>query len=429
MKRGGTVAAVRPVAHDGRSVMDSTNRSGREVTVAPGVTERHALACKASPRRRCTCTPSYLARLSWGPRDARKRYSQTFDSAAEARGWVEAMRATLASGGNPVVAAVRHAPALGNVAEDFLADAREGKASPRGGRTRYSENTIANYETMLRLYVRPHIDSATGVPLERLPVDQFSDPRVAQEMVDVTARHSPETARLAASALSAVLRYSYQRRLVGALPPRLALPAPNAGRDRTVTPSQFVALMEAARKDDECHGRSLMVPLLVVLGDGGLRISEALALVWGSDGVDLEAEPARIVVRRNTTKSEAGARVVHLDQEAADVLRAHFLASGRPGVGSPVFARTDGSPHRRHGAPRSALERIRAKVGVEVTPHVLRHSHGTWAGAAGITPAIIAARLGHGDASFTARRYVHAQAAEVLEAPRALAEYRKTRAG
>ena len=54
-----------------------------------------------------------------------------------------------------------------------------------------------------------------------------------------------------------------------------------------------------------------------------------------------------------------------------------------------------------------------------------RHSHASWAAAAGVKAPELAARMGHGDAAFTQRRYVHALESERSAEVAKLADYRR----
>lgn len=407
--------------------MTPNRQSGdrRAETVAPGIVRRHQQICKGRARRACTCSPSYLARISYGPREERRRVSDTFPTLEAAVAWQSATRAILAGGGRgPVVKP--SAPSLRDAAVSFLHRARAGTVLTRSRRP-YSSATVDGYETALRRHVLPFTDPATGLILGDLPIDAL-EPRVAQSMVDgITTARSAETARLAAAALNSVLRFGYETlRVLDAPPVKPLLPPPHQRRDRHLDPLAADTIIAAGRIDDEQHGRSLMEPLVELLAGSGLRISEALGLVWGSNGLDLTAEPPTVRVSRATTKTDAGARTVPLDGETASALRRHFLATGRPADGTLVFARSDGTAYMRGGAPRTAFTRISKATGIEdVGAHLLRHSHATWLASAQLPDAALAARLGHTDASFTRRRYSHAMLADTNRAPQLLEALRR----
>ncbi len=342
-------------AEPGRSIPPAVPSADKfRRAVAPRVVAEHSRRCALSEGRgrRCTCSPRYVGRVRHGERT----YSQPFATLGEAVAWVDSTRSALRRGG---AAVCRHEPAppLEAVAVSFLHRARAGEALTRS-RKPYGPATLTGYEIALRLRVLPHLDGRSGQPLGELPCDAL-DGRTAQNLVDVlAARESAASARVAAAALAAVLRDAYGRGLVDELPPRLTLPPPPARRERTLTLDEAGRLLEAAQADDARLTRSLLGPLVALLVGTGCRIGEALGLDWGPAGLYLAGEPPVVRIARSTTKTDAGARRVPLDAESTKALRRHFLASGRPPVGAPVFADEHGRRLPRHGRIRFGLERV-----------------------------------------------------------------------
>ena len=331
----------------------------KERRIAPGVIERHTRQCASSRRARaaCDCVPTYRARIRTGSRDDQRLISQSFGTLAEAVEWISDARRLARSGEHP--SPKKAAPTLAKAAAEFLARARAGKALNRSGR-QYAANTIDNYERALRVHVREHVSERYGLPLKDLPVDQI-DTRAMQAMVGtLTSASSAATARMAEAALSAVLRDLYAREILDAIPNRPVLPAPNKGRDRTVTIADADRLIEAAIADDAKTGRSLMAPLVAVLVATGCRISETLTLTWGRDGLDLDGKNPTVTITRATTKSDAGARTIGIEKEYTAVLRRHSLATGRPEDGHLVFTDDRGNQTiiaKTKRAPSTQLEK------------------------------------------------------------------------
>jgi hypothetical protein len=138
----------------------------------------------------------------------------TFSTLAEAVTWAQRARDALIGGG---LASRAPAPPLRDAAVSFLHRARDGLALTRS-RQPYAMNTLAGYEIMLRVHVLPLLDGRSALPLGDLPADAV-DARTLQAPVDgLVAQRSPETARMAAAAVSAVLRDLYLRGLVDAPP-------------------------------------------------------------------------------------------------------------------------------------------------------------------------------------------------------------------
>jgi integrase len=315
--------------------------------VAPRVWERHARECALSRRasRRCSCLPRYLARVEHNGRE----HSRAFPTLVEASSWAQATREILRAGGT--FAARLPAPALADLGVSFVHHAKRGEALTRSRRP-YGAQTLASYEVALRLRVLQRVDGRSGLTFGELPADAI-DARTMQSLVDaIAANDSAARARVAAAALAAVLRFGFERGYVDNLPPRVALPPPPPGRKRRLELDDAAKLLEAARADDERRRRSLLEPLVALLVASGLRLSEALALVWGSDGLDLSNDAPLARVRH--AKTPAGVREVALEQDTARVLRRHRLACGRPFDGSPVFADEEGKPLNRHGRRRVA---------------------------------------------------------------------------
>lgn len=391
-------------------------------TVAPRVREQHSRRCDLScgTARRCSCRPFYVAHVQ----KAGRAFERSFATLSEAVSWSESTHDALRRGELPADPRLE-APPLRDLAISFLHRARRGEALTRTRKT-YALTTLGGYEVALRLRVLPHVDPRSGLTLAELPASAI-DTRAAQGLVDsVAAREGRARARAAAAALSAVLRDGYVRGLIDELPPRLLLPPPPPRRTSVISLAEAERLLAAARAEDAERKRSLLGPLVGLLLGTGCRISEALGLVWGPEGLDLTSEPALMHVRRETTKTDAGERAIPLDSETVSALLRHRLACGRPPDGAPVFSDAAGRALERSGRVRFGLVRVAAAAGLSgVTAHTLRHSHATWLAAAGVPAPAAAARLGHSDGgALFMRVYAHPGTTEGEAALRALEAFR-----
>ncbi len=355
---------------------------------------------------------SYVARVKHQGREL----TATFETLADASHWREGIRRSLKTGGT-LETTRRPVVSFAEAATDFGPRALAGESLNRS-RKPYARQTLASYESALRLHVLDLVEPRSGLSIADLPCDRI-DARTLQNVVDTLAhRASPDIARAAAAAISAVLRDLYGLGVIDELPPRVTLPPPSKGRSRTIGMDDAERLRAAAQADDDARARSFLVPLVSILLDAGPRITEALGLTWGPGGVDLQAETPTLTIHRDSTKTDAGARTVGLDPESASALRRHYLATGRPLDGALVFTDEKGRHLSRDGRSRSGLKRIAKTAGVDgIGPHLLRHSHGSWLASAGVPAAAIGARLGHSDPAFTMRRYVHPTAEDVAETP------------
>lgn len=164
----------------------------------------------------------------------------------------------------------------------------------------------------------------------------------------------------------------------------------------------------------------------------GARRGELLYLRWSDlalderevtfSGSETVVEGRRV---RGTTKGDRS-RVVSLDAGTVAIMREHRTrqVAERLKAGSlwtdtdHVFVRADGGP-LSPDTPTQIMPKLTAKAGVSPAPlHDLRHVHATTLLLAGVPPHVVAARLGHRDATITLRVYAHVlrlDAAEVGE--------------
>ncbi|MBY0397952.1 MAG: hypothetical protein K2X91_15985, partial [Thermoleophilia bacterium] len=279
----------------------------------------------------------YRARAAYGGR----RVSRIFNSPEAAVRWrldaLDALRAGReAPGPPPPPERLTAAPTVLEVARALGRGIVAGTVRNRNGAP-YKPSVSRRMESLLREHVIPRIGAVPVTTLTRRDVQRLVD--------ELAADTSPETARKALGALSVSLRVAERDGTIDRNPAeRITVPRDGSGERpiRVVTPEEADAILDAARADDERLGRSLAGPLLALAFGTGLRSGELLGLVWGPDGLDLDAEVLR--VRRSVDrvrgpdgtfpivapKSRAAVRDVPLDPADVTVLRRHRLASGRP---------------------------------------------------------------------------------------------------
>ena len=155
----------------------------------------------------------------------------------------------------------------------------------------------------------------------------------------------------------------------------------------------------------------------------GARKGELLALTW----TDLDLENSKVSISKNriyfnksilvqnSTKGGEGRRLITLDPETMEILRAHRLAQiqERLLVGSAwqdvdyIFVNEFGAPIN-YSTPTALFAKTRKRVGLrEQRFHDLRHFHATVLLEAGTPLHVVAQRLGHRDAMTTATTYAH----------------------
>jgi integrase len=184
---------------------------------------------------------------------------------------------------------------------------------------------------------------------------------------------------------------------------------------------------------DSVEGQRIYV-LYHVAAYYGLRRSELCGLTWSE--VDLAQR--RIHVRQaqvedvlDSTKSEDSERIIAIDQDTAEVLRAwrkaqaaERLAWGQAWQDSGrVFTREGGSP-LRPGWVSERFGTLSARAGLPpVTFHGLRHGAATMLLAASQPIKVISEILGHATSAFTADVYTEVAEELAEQAASAIAAY------
>jgi site-specific recombinase XerD len=141
--------------------------------------------------------------------------------------------------------------------------------------------------------------------------------------------------------------------------------------------------------------------LLQVLYGGGLRVSEVVSLTWG-DVIERDKW-----VQLNVLGKGGVTRQVLLPESVSKSLLG--LKGGVPGPGDPVFV----SRHRVPMSTRNVVALVkrsarRAGLSQSISPHWLRHAHGSHALDNGATLAEVQETLGHANVSTTSG-YLHAR--------------------
>ncbi len=186
----------------------------------------------------------------------------------------------------------------------------------------------------------------------------------------------------------------------------------------TLDAAQVDAIFRAISKREVTQVRSRA--LVALLEASGLRIGEALAL----DVEDIDrAEPD---VWRVTVPCEdgckTGARVVPIlavregNPTRVNVELSKWLDRRFP-VGDKLFNTSSGEKLTYQGFRRS-LVLYGKRAGVDVTPHMFRHTYATNLMRAGADVAAVQMLLGHADGDTTARYYLHADERRMNEVVR-----------
>jgi len=169
----------------------------------------------------------------------------------------------------------------------------------------------------------------------------------------------------------------------------------------------------------------------------GMRRGEVLGLRWSD--IDLDAKTVTVTNQRavaggtvteGAPKTEAGARTTSLDTRTVAALKAwkkaqnaeRLLMGAGWHAGDYVFTHGDGSPLWPQTVTAQFKRHAEALGLPTIGVHGLRHSAATWMLAKGISPKVVAQRLGHSHVSTTLQIYSHVLPAHDQEAVDAFAQ-------
>jgi integrase len=196
------------------------------------------------------------------------------------------------------------------------------------------------------------------------------------------AGYSPSTIKTDLELLRACLRWRY-----GAEAPTIWIPPASKPRDRWLTKDEARALVDAAETPH--------IKLFLIIGLAtGARAGAILDLTW--DRVDfahgtIDFRPSG---RNQTNKRRT---VVPMN------------ATARPALEEAYRGRRTDNVIEYNGKPiasvKKAVERLAAKTGMPVSPHVLRHTCAVWMAQANVPMQKIAQYLGHTSTRVTESTY------------------------
>lgn len=222
---------------------------------------------------------------------------------------------------------------------------------------------------------------------------------------------SAKTISNAHGLLSAVLRSAVEAGHITSNPCRgVRMPRNHATEERPwITEEEFVRLLGEMP--------AFYRPLVAFLGTTGARFGEATALQWR----DLNLPHGLVTIRRNwhkvggkwvesSTKTRRSTRTFGLSPSLVQILVELKATTKDPSPTALVFVGRNGGQRIwpcRFLTSTWHPARIRAGLPDGVTPHTLRHSHGTWQVARGTALPALQQRLGHESITTTINTYGH----------------------
>jgi len=268
---------------------------------------------------------------------------------------------------------------------------------------RLAPSTLARYRQIVDLHLSPAFATVKLAKLTPLHVEHYQTQTLKQPRAAKMAPLSSTTVRQHVAVLHKALEDAVKRRIIAENPAdAIDMPRPRPFKPQTVAPERVAELLEATRTT------RLFIPTLLAIGCG-MRLGEIVALRWS----DVDAKGG--VVRVIDPKTASGRRQLPLPQAVRVVLKAERKrqAEAKLAMGSlwqdsgRVCVRRDGGPATTDSLS-PAWARFREAHGFAgVRFHDLRHSYGTIQMAAGASPKAVAEALGHSDAGFTLRTYIH----------------------
>jgi integrase len=312
-----------------------------------------------------------------GERFREKRKSPTSSKTGSQR-WGEERERHILLSGPPKEQ--KEVPTLEQFASRFIDEhAKANRQKPSG---------IAAKETILRKHLIPVLGS------QRL--DAISNEQVQRLKLQLQDK-APKTVNNVLTVLNVLLKSAVAWKVIDTVPCSIRLLRVERSEAAFHEFDSYERLLDAARRLD------WRTYLLVLLGgEGGLRVGEMVALQW----TDIDHERGRIWVRHSdhrgqlTTPKNGKTRFVTMTHRLAAALRKHrHPRSGR------VLCKDDGQPLTRQGAwsrVRYAARRADVPTGV----HILRHTFCSHLMTKGGLPGAIQRLVGHQDATMT-QRYMH----------------------
>jgi integrase len=283
-----------------------------------------------------------------------------------------------------------------------------------------ARSTILSYRSKLETYVLPRVGDMKLVEVDVLTLD-----RLYAELLTSGGRNgrplSARTVRYVHSILHKAFRDAVRKRLI-AMNPAEAATAPTSTAARAPeaqvwTPAELGTFLQWAEEAEDYYR-----PLWWTIAFTGLRRAEACGLEWS----DIDLDTAVLVVQRTWNqwgdevfggdgKTDRARRVMDLDDATVSVLRSwrRRQSEMRLMVGAgwrptnKVFTAPDGDALRPDTVTQAWRRTVRRSELPTIRLHDLRHSHATHQLAVRANHREVADRLGHADASFTMRTYVH----------------------
>jgi integrase len=305
--------------------------------------------------------------------------------------------------------------------DEFAVEARRAGPPPRSARTTFAEiagewlrdqehrvrvgdlqrRTLEVYELGLRRHALPELGARQVRAIT-------PDDLVAWNRRRQAEGYTPDSIRAWWTPLRLVLAHAVRRGALDTNPADKLMaserPKLGTGRQRFLTRVEMQRLLAETRSP---YRLAIAIGLFA-----GLRVSEALGLVWSD--IDSEAEHIRVRFQmgrdgeRRRPKTAAASRDVILMPQLAHELGKHRDASPFSADDDLIFASAHGRTIGHRNLTARGLERACSRAALTgVTFHVLRHTFASLLIAQGHDPVFVSRQLGHANPAITLRVYAH----------------------
>jgi len=155
--------------------------------------------------------------------------------------------------------------------------------------------------------------------------------------------------------------------------------------------------------------------LIVLLYHSGIRIGEALGLRHSDIHSEMGLNEIHIIPRDDNLNDarvkDGEMRIISVPRQTIQAYENYVLDDDFPDVDSDyvfinIWRNEIGSP-MRYSTAQSLFSRLNKKTGIQVTAHLLRHTHATELIRAGMDLIYVQERLGHASIQTTIDTYVH----------------------
>lgn len=377
-----------------------------------GVYARHQKHCRIEQGgQRCNCHPSFYG-VSYDRPNKRNVRTRRMDTVEEARNARQDLSDRLAHGDIAAKAGLK----LTDAREQFVKAAREGRALNKRGR-RYKPSAVDNIEISLTTHIEPVLGRRRLADVRRGDVQAI--------VGDLAPIRSGSRVRNVVNSLRALYRWAQEWDLASHDPAQhVRLPAMDPTPiDRVASPTEFAALLQVLEPVDA---------LAYALGGYGMARAAQIQRVHWQD-VDLKLGAIELGVEWEAAKYEASHRVVPAVPPLMTLLRAVYLAQGRPDGDELVIPprhRVKTGLFSTGGLANRAKKRWEDAKLEPITLQECRHSAASWLDAAGVSPKVASVLMGHAApkrqqdaAPITLARYTHALPADIERAREQLADY------